>query len=177
MECRQEAVEAPLYIVWMHAFDPSGAYFLLHASACKFEPRFVEIIAKAIRSGHPNQHRRGIGHYLEPRLAFPQPLFSMLLLGNVPVYRIIRNLLAGSRSNWNCDNGDTNMAPVFAPANGFDLHSMTLFELMCIFSCARNKRLGNDEVVDGTFENLLLLVTEHTREFLVDAKNAVVQAE
>ena len=80
MEGRQETIEATLHIVWMHAFGPSRAHFLLHASASELEPRSVEIIATSIRAGHPNQHRRRIGHFLEPRLAFPQSFFSTLQL-------------------------------------------------------------------------------------------------
>src|SRR5258705_186118 len=38
MEGRQEAVEAALQIVWVHAFGPSCAHFLLHASASELEP-------------------------------------------------------------------------------------------------------------------------------------------
>jgi hypothetical protein len=55
MECGQEAIEAPLHIIRMHAFRPAGAHFLLHASASELEPWLVEIIAKRIRSGHPNR--------------------------------------------------------------------------------------------------------------------------
>src|SRR4051812_45268420 len=62
MERRQETIEAPLHIVSMHALGPSCAYFLLQGSAGKVEPRLVEIVAKRIRSRHPNQHRRRVGH-------------------------------------------------------------------------------------------------------------------
>ena len=149
MEGRQETIEATLHVVWMHAFDPSCAHFLLHASASELEPRFVEIIAKAIRSGHPNQHRRRISHFLEPRLAFAQPLFSTLLLCDVSVYSVIRNLLARSRSNRNGENRDTNVTAIFSPANGFDFHSTAASELICVFSGAFNKRLRDDEIING----------------------------
>src|SRR5258708_2502005 len=69
MECRQKSIEASLHIVWMHGLDPSCADFLFHGSASELEPRFVEIVAKGIRSSHPNQDRRCIGHHLEPSLA------------------------------------------------------------------------------------------------------------
>src|ERR1700688_2927750 len=69
VECRQEDIEASLQIVWIYAFRPSTADFLLHRSASEFKPRFVEIIAEGIRSGHPNQNRRSVGHDLEPGFA------------------------------------------------------------------------------------------------------------
>src|ERR1700685_4115860 len=76
MERGQEPIEASLHVVGMYAFDPSCAHFLLHGSASELEPWLIEIIAKAIRSGEPNHHRRRIGHLLEPSLTLAQPLFS-----------------------------------------------------------------------------------------------------
>ena len=62
----------------MYAFRPPCADFLLHTSASELEPRLVEIIAKGICSGHPNQDRRRIGHRLETRFAFTQSFFNVL---------------------------------------------------------------------------------------------------
>ena len=156
MEGRQETVEATLHIVWMHAFDPSRAHFLLHASASELEPRLIEKIAKAIRSGHPNQHRRRIRHFLEPRLAFPQPFFSLLSFGDVPVYHIIRNLLARSRNNRNGKDGDTNITAILSPANSFDLDSTAVSEFLSGFAGDLNQRFRNDKIINGAFQNLLL---------------------
>jgi len=60
MECGQESIEASLHIVWMHGLDPSCADFLFHGSASEVEPRFVEIVAKGIRSSHPIKDGRCI---------------------------------------------------------------------------------------------------------------------
>ena len=177
MECRQEAVEAPLHVIWVYALDPSCAHFLLHGSASELEPRFVEVIAKAIRSGHPNQHRSRIGHCLEARLAFPQLFFRTLLLCNVSVHRVIRNLIAGSRNHGNSENGDTNLAAIFAPANALDLQAPAVLEHLSVLSGARHELLRNDEVINGTFHNLLLPVAEQASEFHVDADNAIVGAQ
>src|SRR2546422_578575 len=114
MEGGQETIEATLHVVWVHALGPPCAHFLLHASPSELEPGFVEVIAKAIRSGHPNQHRRRISHFPEPRLAFPQPFFSTLLSRDVSVDNVIRDLFARSRGNRDGENGDTNITPVFS---------------------------------------------------------------
>jgi hypothetical protein len=150
MEGGQETVEATLHIVWMHAFDPSRAHFLLQAPARVLEPWLIKKIAKAICSGHPNERRRRIRHFLEPRLAFPQAFFSTLLLCDVSVYSVICNLLARSPSNRNGKNGDTNITAIFPPANGFDLHSTAVSEFVCVLAGALDKRLRNDEIINGS---------------------------
>src|SRR5260370_2972456 len=78
MECGQESIEASLHIVWMHGLDPSCADFLFHVSASEVEPRFVEIVAKGIRSSHPNQHGLCIHHHLEPIPALTYSFFISL---------------------------------------------------------------------------------------------------
>src|ERR1700691_537029 len=100
-EGRQEAIEAPLHVVRMHALNPSRAYLLFHRSAGEVEPGLIEIVAKAIRSGHPNQYRRRVGHRLEPGLAFAQVLLSALPLSDVAVYGIVCNLLTGTSNDRN----------------------------------------------------------------------------
>jgi len=62
MKGRQETIEAASHIIRMHAFGPSYAYFLLHGSAGELEPWLIEVVAKAIGSGHPDQPGRRIGH-------------------------------------------------------------------------------------------------------------------
>src|SRR5580658_1470783 len=175
MEGRQETVEATLHIVWMHAFDPSRAHFLLQAPARVLEPWLIKKIAKAICSGHPYESRRRIRHFLEPRLAFPQPFFSTLLLRDVSVYSVICNLLARSRNNRNGDNGDTNITAIFSPANGFDLDSTAVSEFLSGFARLLNQRFRNDKI-NGASQNLLFLVTEHAGELFVDASHAVVHS-
>src|SRR5882757_6753326 len=108
MESRQETLEAPFHIVGMHALDPSCADFLLRGSARELEPWLIEIVAKAIRSGHPNQHWCRIGHCLEPSLAFTQPVFSKFPLCDIAVYGVIHDLLAGSRSDPKGEKGHVN---------------------------------------------------------------------
>jgi hypothetical protein len=51
---------------------------LVRSPTSDAKPRFVEIIARALRSGQPNHHRCRIGHRLEPSLALAQPFFSAL---------------------------------------------------------------------------------------------------
>jgi hypothetical protein len=81
----------------MHAFGRSYAYFLLHDSAGELEPWLIEVVAKAIGSGHPDQHGRRIGHCLEPSLAFPQSLFSKFPLCDIALYRVIQDVPVRSR--------------------------------------------------------------------------------
>lgn len=76
MEGRQETIEAALHVIGMHSFDPSRAYFLVHGSPREVEPWLIEIVAKAMGFGHPDQHRRRICHSLETGF----PLASRLCL-------------------------------------------------------------------------------------------------
>src|ERR1700692_2714617 len=126
LEGRQEAIEAALHIVRMHTFDPSHAYFLLHGSVGELEPWLIEIVAKAIRSGHPDQHRRRIRHRLEPGFALTQASFSALPFGDVAVSGVIDDLLAGRRSHRNCEKRYVNLSPILASSNRLDLYSPTL---------------------------------------------------
>ncbi len=147
MESREETVETPLHIVRMHALDPSCADFLLRGSAGELEPRLIEIVAKTIRSGHPNQHGCRIGHHLEPSLTFTQPFLSKSPLCDIAVYGVMHDLVAGGRSDPNGEKGHVKLTAILALTNGFDIHSPAVFELICVLLGAFNKRLRNDEVI------------------------------
>src|SRR5258708_8780952 len=134
MESRQESLEAPWQIVRMRAWDPSGADLLLRGSAGELEPWLIEIVAKAIRSGHPNQHWCRIGHCLEPSLAFTQPFFSESPFCDIAVYGVIHDLLAGSRSDPKGEKGHVNLTPILALTNRFDLPSPPLFHFLFLLS-------------------------------------------
>jgi hypothetical protein len=176
VEGRQEPIEAALHIVKMHAFGPPNAYFLLHGSAGELEPWPIEIVAKAIGSGHPDQHGRRIGHSLEPGLAFPQPFFRKFPLCDIAVYGVIDDVLARTPGDRDGEKGYVNLAPILALTYGFDLNSPDLFELICVFSGAPYKGLGDDELINRVPHKVLRPVTEQAREFPIGAKNATVCA-
>jgi hypothetical protein len=98
VEGRQETIEATLHIFRMHAFNPSCAYFLLDRTAGEVKPWLIEIVAKAVSSGHPDQYWRRISHSLEPSLAFPQPLFRKFPFRDIAVDGEIDDMLTGWRS-------------------------------------------------------------------------------
>jgi hypothetical protein len=50
-------------------------------------------------------------------------------------------------------------------------------ESICVFAGALNKCLRNDEIINGAVQKLLPLISEHPREFAIDAKNAAVRTE
>src|SRR5215467_653740 len=150
MECRQEAIQAALHIVWMHAFDPARAHLLVHRSASELQPRFVEIVTKGVRSRCPDHDRCGIGDRLKPNLALEKPFFSALPFSDVAIDRVIRNSLAGSRNYWNREERDMNISPILAPTDSFDFYSLTGHESELVLLGAFNQCLGNDEIINGT---------------------------
>src|SRR5215471_14875159 len=75
----------------MDALSPAVAQFLVQAPSCELQPPLIEEIAQLVRSGHPDEHRRGIGHNSKPGLAFSKQLFSLLTLGNISPDRDILN--------------------------------------------------------------------------------------
>src|ERR1700733_3735355 len=158
----------------MHAFGPSYAYFLLHGSAGELKPWPIEIVAKAIGSGHPYQHGRGIGHCLEPSLAFPQAFVSTLALCDIAVYRVIQDVLAGSRSHRNSEKRHINHSPIHASSNLFDLNPATLLQQARECSGAPNLSFRNDKIIDRTLQHFVGSITEHACEFLVDANDEVI---
>ena len=48
-------------VVRMNAFCPSITKLLLQSSTGKVEPAFVEEGAEFVRTGHPDEHGRGVG--------------------------------------------------------------------------------------------------------------------
>src|SRR6267142_6816725 len=59
-------------IVGMNAFGPTVSQFLFQSAAGKFQPAAIEVSAEFFGAGHPNQDRRGIGHFAKTPLAFPE---------------------------------------------------------------------------------------------------------
>src|SRR5580700_9296232 len=153
VEGRQEAIETALHIVWMHSFRPSCAHFLLHGSASEIEPRFVEVVAKAIRSGHPNQDRRLIGHYLKASFAFTKLLFGALLLRDVAIYGVIHDLFPGSRCDRNREKGYVDLSAVLSFSNGLDRDPATLLELKGVFSGTLRSFTGCCRTSWGSYPN------------------------
>ena len=135
----------------MHAFGPPHAHFLLHGSAREIEPRFAEIVTKAVRSGRPDHDGCGIGDRLEPNLTLKQAFFSALSFSDVAIYRVIRNLLARGGGDWNREKRHMNIIPILAPTHRFDLYSVAGLESAVVLSGALNQSLRNHEIVNGTF--------------------------
>src|SRR5205823_12555212 len=54
IECLRVNLETFLQIVWMYAFGPAIAQFLLQATARKLQPRFVKEGVEFVYSGHPD---------------------------------------------------------------------------------------------------------------------------
>src|SRR5258705_2756354 len=91
----------------------------LHGSAREIEPRFAEIVTKAVRSGRPDHDGCGIGDRLEPNLTLKQAFFSALSFSDVAIYRVIRNLLARGGRDWNRAKRHMNSIPILATTHPF----------------------------------------------------------
>src|SRR5919198_3045012 len=112
----------------MYALGPPQPHFLLHSFARKIQPRFAEIVAKAVGSSRPDQDWRLISHCLEASFAFAQMFFGALTLRDVAVDGVIHELLAGTRCGRNSEKRHINLSPILASANRFDLYSATFLE-------------------------------------------------
>ena len=75
--------QASVQVLGMHAFGPSLAEFLLHGAAGEGQPPLVEERAQLVRSGHPDHHRRRIGHVPKALFALAQGRLGALSLGDV----------------------------------------------------------------------------------------------
>ena len=68
----------------MDAFGPAVPQFLLHGSARKGEPTFVEKCTGFVRTGNPNHDWRCVSHVSEALFGLVQRSFGALLtLGNI----------------------------------------------------------------------------------------------
>jgi hypothetical protein len=68
-------------------------------STSEAKPRFVEIIARAIRSGQPNHHRCRIGHCLE-RASLPRSRSSAPFRSVISSSLVAKMYAEEDRANW-----------------------------------------------------------------------------
>ncbi len=77
-------VQALRPVLRVYAFQPAFARFLLQRSANEVKPGLVDVIAKLVCPGFPDQDGGRIGHTAETDLAFAQSLLSPLILRDIP---------------------------------------------------------------------------------------------
>src|SRR5262245_53597506 len=68
----------------MNTLRPAVSHLLLQSPPRKFQPSFVEVIAKLVGSGHPDHYRGRVCHHTKAFFALAQFLLRPTSLGDIP---------------------------------------------------------------------------------------------